>query len=553
MIGEVPAFFFVHFWGVGPAEMLAKGFRAALDAQLVASQSGKAHAAGGKGRADWDFDNTPPNTVPTGWSIRQTNPSKAMATWQVAVDPTAPSGSHVMALTETQNYDGTFNMAIANGTSYRNLDLSVRVKAVSGSEDQGGGPVWRCQDENNYYVARFNPLESNFRVYYVKNGRRRQLQSDRINTETGTWYTVRITMIGNHISAYLDGHKLLEATDDTFQKTGMVGLWTKSDAVTRFDDLRIRADQNQETSPLTLQQTIALPGVTGRIDHLTLDAVGNRLFLAALGNGTVEVIDLTSHKRVRSISGLSEPQGILYLPESKRVVVACGGDGTVRSFDTDSYKEVARCDLGGDADNIRWESSKNLLYVGFGDGALAALDADSLAKRGETKLAGHPESFQLDHSNDHIYVNVPDARQISIIDRKNTAVMTSWEIANAAENYPMAFDDASRRLFLACRTPPSLLVFDTVSGNRLATTPCVGDADDIFYDVKRNQTYVVGGEGFVDVFAGSATDAYPRLARIRTSPGARTALFVPERSLLYVAAPAREEQEAKVLIYQMSR
>ena len=110
-----------------------------------------------------------------------------MATWQVAVDPTAPSRSRVMALTETQNYDGTFNMAIADGTSYRDVDLSVRVRAVSGSEDQGGGPVWRCRDENNYYVTRFNPLESNFRVYYVKNGRRKQLQSARIHTQPGTW------------------------------------------------------------------------------------------------------------------------------------------------------------------------------------------------------------------------------------------------------------------------------------------------------------------------------------------------------------------------------
>lgn len=321
----------------------------------------------------------------------------------------------------------------------------------------------------------------------------------------------------------------------------------------RINDRRVRAPQETEGSLWTLRQSIALPGVTGRIDHLTLDAVGDRLFLAALGNGTMEVIDLAAGKRIRSINGLKEPQGILYLPESKRVIVACGGDGTVRSFDTHSYKEIARCDLGSDADNIRWESSTNLLYIGFGDGALGVLEAERLTKRGETKLAGHPESFQLDRSNDHIYVNVPDARQIAIINRKNNAVMTSWAITATAENYPMALDEAGKRLFVACRTPPRLLVFDTVSGDRLATAECVGDADDIFYDIKRNRIYVIGGEGFVDVFAGSADAAYSRLAHIRSSPGARTALFVPERGLLYVAAPAREEQEAQVLVYQVSR
>jgi len=501
----------------------------------------------------WNFDTDALGTAPAGWSIRQTNPSKAMATWQVAVDPTAPSGSHVMALTETQNYDSTFNMAVADGTSFQDLDLSVRIKPMSGSEDQGGGPVWRCRDENNYYVTRLNPLESNFRVYYVKNGRRKQLQSARIQTEPGTWYTVRVTMIGDRISAYLDGHKLLEVTDDTFQDAGMVGLWTKADAATRFDDLRVRVAHPPARSPLTLRQTIVLPGVRGRIDHLALDAVGDRLFLAALENNSMEVIDLAAGKRIRSVKGLREPQGILFLPRSRRVIVACGGDGTVRSFDTDSYKEIARQNLGSDADNIRWESSTNLLYVGFGDGALGVLEAENLTRRSETKLAGHPESFQLDRTNEHIYVNVPDARQIAIIDRKNNTVMTTWEITAAAENYPMALDEAGKRLFVACRTPPRLLVFDTVSGGRLATTECVGDADDIFYDIKRNRVYVVGGEGFVDVFDGSAAAPYPRLARIRTSPGARTGLFVPKRGLLYVAAPAREDREAKVLVYQVSR
>jgi len=499
----------------------------------------------------WNFDRENVGKVPADWSIRQTNPSKAMATWQVIKEPTAPSHSNVMALTETKNYDGTFNLAIATNTSYKDLDLSVKVKPISGEEDQGGGPIWRCRDENNYYITRFNPLESNFRVYSVKNGRRRQLQSARVDTQPGTWYTVRVRMVGDHITCYLNGRKLLEATDDTFKDAGMIGLWTKSDAVTRFDDLGVRVTHTQETSALMLRQTIALPGVKGRFDHLTLDETGNRLFLAALGNDTVEVIDLTAGRRIHRITGLSEPQGILYLPKAKKVVVACGGDGTVRSFDAGTFQETARRDLGDDADNLRWGASNESLYVAFGDGALGALDPGTLTVRYETKLAGHPESFQLDRLSGHIYVNVPDARQIAVIDPGKRSVLTTWKLAGASENYPMALDQTGKRLFVGCRKPARLLVFDTVSGSNLATVECVGDADDIFYDAEKNRVYVIGGEGFVDIFSASPALSYPRMAHIRTSPGARTGLFVSSRKLLYVALPALEEQDAQVQVFQV--
>ncbi len=140
-----------------------------------------------EGKRAWNFDAGTPGKVPTGWSIRQTNPTKAMATWRVTADGTAPSKSNVFALTGSANYDGTFNLAIAEGTSFKDLDLSVKVKAVRGDEDQGGGPIWRCKDEDNYYISRFNPLEGNYRVYKVVNGRRKQLKTVKVETEAGRW------------------------------------------------------------------------------------------------------------------------------------------------------------------------------------------------------------------------------------------------------------------------------------------------------------------------------------------------------------------------------
>ncbi len=186
------------------------------------------------------FDQDTTGDVPSGWSIRQTNPTQTMATWQVIADPTAPSKPNVMALTQTENYDHTFNLAITRETFFKDLDLTVQVKAVSGDEDQGGGLIWRCKDQNNYYICRFNPLESNYRVYKVVNGQRKQLDSVKVKTQAGKWYRVRVTMAGDHITCYLDDKKMLEAKDGTFTEPGMIGLWTKADAATRFDDLTAR-------------------------------------------------------------------------------------------------------------------------------------------------------------------------------------------------------------------------------------------------------------------------------------------------------------------------
>ena len=185
----------------------------------------------------WHFDGDATGKVPSGWRITETKPTKALATWKVIRDESASSPKNVFALTHSENYNGNYNLAIAEKTSFKDIDLSVKVQGDSGEIDQGGGPIWRCRDENNYYICRFNPLEGNYRVYFVKDGRRKELESAKIETKAGTWYTVRVTMIGDRITCYLDGKKLLEVQDDTFKEAGMVGLWTKADAVTRFDDL----------------------------------------------------------------------------------------------------------------------------------------------------------------------------------------------------------------------------------------------------------------------------------------------------------------------------
>jgi hypothetical protein len=130
----------------------------------------------------WTFDKVDRGGVPERWSIRQTSPTTALATWGIKGDTNAPSPPNVFALTETKNYDGTYNLALADQSSHKNLDMAVSVRADAGKEDQGGGPIWRARNESNYYICRFNPLESNFRVYKVEDGKRKQLASVTLNS-----------------------------------------------------------------------------------------------------------------------------------------------------------------------------------------------------------------------------------------------------------------------------------------------------------------------------------------------------------------------------------
>ena len=190
-------------------------------------------------RVDWNFDGDAEGGLPRGWSIHETRPKGRTAQWQVLARDDAPSPPNVLELTRSQNRGRTYNLAIAEGTSFGDFDLTVAVRAVAGKEDQGGGPIWRCRDENNYYICRFNPLEDNYRVYKVVDGKRKQLASAKVRTEAGRWHTVRVRMAGDRIVCDLDGSMLLDVEDDTFPEPGRVGLWTKADAETAFDDLGV--------------------------------------------------------------------------------------------------------------------------------------------------------------------------------------------------------------------------------------------------------------------------------------------------------------------------
>lgn len=311
-----------------------------------------------------------------------------------------------------------------------------------------------------------------------------------------------------------------------------------------------QSTENLNSSSLQLVQTIRLPNVSGRIDHMDIDLNGQRLFVAELENNSLDVLDLKSGKRIHSIGGLHEPQGVAFIPETKGIVVANGGDGTVQIFDSETYSLVKTIPLSSDADNVRYDEFHKLVYVGFGNGGLAIIDPVKAELVGTIKLDGHPESFQISNElQPGIFVNVPESDSIEVIDAQKQTVAANWSNNGTHSNYPMALYEDIHKLFVAYRDPPELHVIDTDSGKVIAKLPISGDPDDIFYDSKNGQIYISCGQGFVDVISESG-DSYHEIAKIPTEAGARTSLFVPDMNRLYVAVPDYSGDGAKIQVFE---
>lgn len=305
----------------------------------------------------------------------------------------------------------------------------------------------------------------------------------------------------------------------------------------------------QSQPPLQLAGAIPLPGIDGRIDHLSIDVKNRRLFVAVVGDGTVEVADIDALKVVHRITGLNQPQGIVYVPPVNRLYVASGGDGSLRIFDGSSFKLLKTIAYGQDADNVRYDASRKWIYTGYGEGALGAIDLNG-KKTATIKLDAHPESLQIEKSGARIFVNLPDSRKIAVINPAKAVVEASWTTDDALENFPMALDETERRLFVVCRTPARMLVLDTASGKVVASLPAVEDSDDVFYDQARKRIYASGGAGAVWVYQEDDPDHYRQLARITTVRGARTSLFSSELDRLFVAVRQQPGNPSEIRIYQ---
>jgi hypothetical protein len=295
------------------------------------------------------------------------------------------------------------------------------------------------------------------------------------------------------------------------------------------------------SQPLVLERTIPLTGVGGRIDHLAVDLAHQRLFIAELGNGSVDAVDLAGGP-ARRITGLKEPQGLLYLPSRDELVVASGGDGTVRFYRGKDLAPLEVMQVGDDADNLRLDKSGNIV-VGYGGGALAVSDPASRKTIKRLALKAHPESFRFD--GDRVFINVPDANAIVVGDMTTGKITATWK-ASHRWNFPLAYDAGT--IAVVYRLPSRLVMMDAASGVVKSDTETCGDADDVFFDAKRQRLYVSCGSGAVDVV--DIANGYKSISRVPTRSGARTALFAPELDRLFVAARAGLGESAAILVYR---
>jgi len=305
--------------------------------------------------------------------------------------------------------------------------------------------------------------------------------------------------------------------------------------------------------PLRLEGKIALGDVAGRIDHLGYDPAHQRLFVAELGNNSVGIIDLKAGRVAGRLSGLHQPQGLAWHPGSETLYVANAGDGSVRLYqsygDSDVLQPAATIALGDDADDVRLDTRRDRIVVGYGKGSLAVIDPASRRKTADIPLLAHPESFQFDEQSQRIFANVPNARQVAVVDLGQGKQISGFDLGGARSNFPMAVDAEAHRMLVVTRSPARLIALATDTGKLLANVETCGDSDDLFVDPRRRQVYVSCGEGMVEVF-GQRPDGYQSIGRVQTASGARTALFVTDRDRLYVAVRAGGGEPAAIWIFR---
>ncbi|TMH83526.1 MAG: hypothetical protein E6H49_02170 [Betaproteobacteria bacterium] len=305
-------------------------------------------------------------------------------------------------------------------------------------------------------------------------------------------------------------------------------------------------DADRTPAPLAPRSRVVLPGVLGRIDHFGYDARRGNLFVAALGNDTVEVVN--SLKVIRSIGGLKRPQAALYVEEFDRLVVSDHG-GKLRFYDGRSFDLLKTVDFGANADNLRYEPDEKRVYVGYGAGAIAMLDPGTMERLPkEFKLGSHPESFQFERKGSRIFVNLPDQEAIGVIDR-GTGAVVKWEVKGAATNHALAFDETSQRLFSAALQPGKLWVIDSSSGRIVGTVRIVLGVDDIWFDAGRKRILASGHAGFVSVIQQKDPDHYELVANVPTAVGGGTSFYLKTRTSegLYVGVPNTPQGGSEIL------
>ena len=271
----------------------------------------------------------------------------------------------------------------------------------------------------------------------------------------------------------------------------------------------------QSAAPLQLVQTIPMPNVKGRIDHMDVDVKGKRLFVAGLENGSLEVVDLQAGKWVKSIPGFKKTQGVAYVGSLNKVFVASGDDGMVRVFRGDTLELLDSIKLELGPNRVAYDPNSKLLYVGYGGkdagkdyGEVGIIEAKTDKHIGDIKVEAHPAELLLDQSGQTLFVFVSAVSKVQVVDTKTRQVVSTWPVSSQ-RNGDGAFDEKTRRLFIGTRTPPQMIAMESQIGKEVASLPTVEGMDGVYFDAAHKRVYVSGGrdQGVGYVFAYQQKDA----------------------------------------------
>lgn len=322
-----------------------------------------------------------------------------------------------------------------------------------------------------------------------------------------------------------------------------------------------RTANSQDTGkqPLRLIQTIFMPNVKGRLDHMDVDVKGRRLFVAALENGTLEVVDLRSGKWLRSLRGFKKPQGALYVEELNKLLVASGDDAMLRVFRADTLDLLDSIQLESGPNRVVYEPHAKLVYVGYGGkdagkdyGEVGIIDARDDKHIGDIKVAAHPSELLLNKSGTTLFVFISIANRLEVVDTNKRQVVSAWKVTSEHPG-DAALDETTARLFIGTRTPPEMIVMDSESGKEIAHLPTADGMDGVYFDNGRKRIYVSGGRelptGFAYVYRQKDADYYESVGKIPTRASAGTSFWSPDLDRYFVAAPANGKQRAAILVY----
>jgi DNA-binding beta-propeller fold protein YncE len=318
----------------------------------------------------------------------------------------------------------------------------------------------------------------------------------------------------------------------------------------------------QEKAPLKLVQTISVPGLVRKWDHFGVDLKGHRLFVTSEEEPAIEIFDTETNKHLKSLTEFKEPHNVMPFPDMNKIYVVDGEASEIKVLDYESYKLIGHIPLSIDADPIAYDSATKLLYIVNGGREaktpyclVSIVDTKTDKKLADMKLESNRlESMSLEKSGQRLFVNMTGVNSIGVVDRQKRAVVQTWPIAAAQENVPMQYDEATHRLFVVTRKPSRLVVVNSDTGKEVTSLEVADYVDDLAYDAAHHRLYIPGGggQGAVTVVEQQGADNYRVIATIPTKPGAKTARLVPELNKYYVGVPAKDKQEAQIMVFDVA-